>query len=321
MNLSDIWTTLSEKVTGKLRQLRFPADCYADLFLGLNEENHRCLILYVSHGVIDKRKKGKGHTYANITLEFPVFEKYDGIIIILKNDFLTDVFDDLITALYSKISKETRQSVLVESFIAYFLNWASFFEPITTPGLTKNEIRGLLAEMLMLEFLLKNPTYCNNETLNGWKGPYDDEKDFFVNGFVIEVKSVSTASDEVRISSEYQLERVPSKGLLLVLVYLNEIPTGINLQEKFYDLRQIITSNALDLSFLLNALMCNNINQINIAQYNEFRFQFDRIDVYDATGINFPSIVKSEISIGIKNVSYNLVISSIEQFKVNPFNI
>jgi hypothetical protein len=180
-------------------------------------------------------------------------------------------------------------------------------------------VKGLLGELLFLEYLLQKPLYCNNETLNGWKGPYNDEKDFFINGFAIEIKTISTASEEIRISSEYQLEKVADKNLYLGIMELNESSSGFCLQDKFLHIREIITTNSLDISILLNALRENGINQMNITKYNNYKFEFNKMEIYDATTIQFPSIVKSNISSAIKNVGYNIVISSIQKFKTNPF--
>ncbi|HSC54072.1 MAG TPA: PD-(D/E)XK motif protein [Phnomibacter sp.] len=316
MNLSEYWKKLTEVEFSELRQLRFPSDCYAELYMALDHENRRSLILYIPKNLLNYFATIQQESFANISIEFKLLRPHGGIVITLINPLLSEIFDDLIYSLYNKIYTEENSKAYISIFLNYYRKWSGLFEPLSDTKLSKAEIKGLIGEMIILEGLLKNPTYCNNETINGWHGPYGDEKDFFVDDNIIEVKAISTSSNEVSISSEYQLERVSKRKFFLALVELNEKQTGLNIQQKLFQLRDIINKHNLDFAALLTALKQNKINQSNISEYDDYKYEFSRVCFYDANAEDFPSITKSQIANPIKNVHYNIDLSMISNYRV-----
>ena len=86
-------------------------------------------------------------------------------------------------------------------------NWAELFKRRANDGLTREEVLGLIGELLVLESLLNESEVRPEVLILGWRGPNGDTRDIGVNGARIEVKAQrSTSALKLRISSLTQLD-------------------------------------------------------------------------------------------------------------------
>lgn len=92
-------------------------------------------------------------------------------------------------------------------FLRALGSWAELFRKSANEGLTREQVVGLIGELLVLEALLDESGVSMDVLIRSWRGPDGDVRDIGINGARIEVKAQrSTASLRLRISSLAQLD-------------------------------------------------------------------------------------------------------------------
>ena len=129
-----------------------------------------------------------------------------------------DLFDDLILSIFNRIAEISDSDEYSREFINSFYKWSSFFENKKSERLTIDQIKGLFGELLFLKNQLLNSTLNVDDILKSWKGPYDEGHDFVFDFKDFEIKTVENSKNNIRISSEFQLESEKGKELELVVV-------------------------------------------------------------------------------------------------------
>ena len=105
------------------KALRLSSKSLSELYIALDENSNRCLLLFLPKGV---NIKLKGIDREKILISF-ISSK--GVIYVkLKDSDYTDLFDDLILSIYSKISLISNFKAASDEFIKIFYKWALFFE-------------------------------------------------------------------------------------------------------------------------------------------------------------------------------------------------
>jgi hypothetical protein len=313
--LKSKWPQLSENnITRGYRSLRISSECISDIFIGINKEAHRCLILALPG---EHQFDFKGIIKENLTIEY--FKEPNFIVLQLIDNTYYDLFDDLIISLYQRIKDISEVPEYSKEFISTFHKWSEFFEDKKSELLPEEVIKGLLGELLFLKFLInESNSYRVNDVLNSWKGPYDKGHDFELDSKDIEVKTKHISALDVRISSEFQLEKSYDKGLDLVVISVeNDSNNGISLKDLALEIKKLIVEKLGDNSIFLKALSQKGLTLKNINQYDIFRFKpIDQI-TYNCTPDKFPKLIKSNIPKEINSIKYNLRLSSLAKYMSN----
>ena len=84
----------------------------------------------------------------------------------------------LFLSIYNKIFNISDPDEYSDLFIKHFFKWSSFFLNKRNEGLTKDEVKGLIGELIYLKNLLLDTTLNVDDVLLSWRGPYDDGHDF-----------------------------------------------------------------------------------------------------------------------------------------------
>ena len=124
MDISAKWKSiLSEKEEDEYRAIRISASCIPDLFLAIDKDGLRCLLLYLPRELkIDFRKVDKDKISSSLISS-------KGIVVVkLKDLDYKDLFDDLILSIYSKISLISDPKAAFDRFLNIFFKWVLFFE-------------------------------------------------------------------------------------------------------------------------------------------------------------------------------------------------
>ncbi|WP_210487267.1 PD-(D/E)XK motif protein [Rufibacter aurantiacus] len=318
MDLKNRWDKLEPAGSEVFRQIRFPGECYAELYLALDAENQRCLVLYLPQNLHENYAGFRPKPHANLSIAFSYFEHGAGLIIKLKNAQMAELFDDLILSLFKRIAAIQDEKEYTSKLISTYWDWGSFFEKSSTTDLSQAEIKGLAGELVFLQSLLQNTTINKEEVLQSWCGVYGDDKDFILKDHVFEIKAISSSGHEVKISSEYQLEPVSEKKLYLVVIELNTAdPTdqkSFSLREKYLEIKLHIIKSGVELHSLVKALAEKGVNEQMLEKYEHYRFAFCGMRCYEADHEEFPVLIKSRIKEGIKNLSYNIELGKIARF-------
>ncbi len=203
-------------------------------------------------------------------------------------------------------------------FIQMFYKWSEFFDDKKSDKLSQGIIKGLFGELFILKSLIIESDSAHlNDTLNSWKGPYDEGHDFVFNQKNIEVKTKDLSKLNVKISSEYQLEAEQDKALeLLVLSVENNPAEGVSLRLLLAEIKELIIDKLGDFSIILTALLQKNITSQNISQYDNYRFQVIEQIVYNCNE-DFPKLIKSNTDQAISSIKYALTLSYLDDFIIS----
>jgi len=310
--LKQKWSGLSENtVTSGFRSLRISSECVSEIYLGVSNKAKRCLILALP---VTKHLDFKGIQKENLSIEY--FREQNLIVLQLTDNDFNDLFDDLILSLYHGIKGISQVDEYSNHFIQAFYRWSEFFEDKKSDLLSEEAIKGIMGELLVLKLLItdrKNPEI--NFLLNSWTGPYDKGNDFELEKKNLEVKTKSPTGIDVKISSEFQLEVAPGKGLeLFVVSLLSDFTVGISIRDLVLEVKKIVQEFSGDNTILWKALSQKNLTAKNISHYDKYRFKPISWISYNCADHNFPKLSKSNIPDEVSSLKYILRTNLLSKF-------
>lgn len=293
------------KVQENSTYLRVSEDHPLELYLGLNEKGQKTLrfngnfvpIKIVGNTllVIKQVKTSIGHS---ILFSFNS-----------KENFI--LFYKLCEDIINQTSKCLPQNGYVEIVNRYNL-WKKMFYG-RSDILSKDEIQGLIAELLFLKDNIFD-LYGTTIGLNSWSGPEPTNKDFSCGDDWFEIKSISNNKPTVSISSIEQLEATTAGKL--VVYHMEKMSPEFN----GYSLNSLVEK--IRDSFILESdrdLFLDKLIQMKYAYnelYDSYVYNVLKKEVYQVTE-KFPRLAHDILPSGIVNVKYELELSMIEKFKEN----
>jgi hypothetical protein len=306
------WSELLEnRSTRGYKSLRISPECICDLFIGVNSDGRRCLILSLPQGfVLDFNEI----QIQNLTIKY--FRDTNYIVLQLNDPRFHDLFDDLVLSMYHGIRNIQEAEEYSKYFIQAFHRWSEFFEDKISDILSEEAIKGMIGELLVLKSLINDSNSAEiNTILNSWKGPYGKGNDFELETKHLEVKAKTPSAVDVKIASEFQLETTAGKGLELIVISLSsDFNTGITIEQLLIEIRELVHGKLGDMSILIRAISQEGLTFGNLAQYNIYRFKPVKQISYDCNVVGFPKISRSGIPVEICSVSFNLRVSLLTQF-------
>ena len=188
----------------------------------------------------------------------------------------------------------------------------SFFKP-RSDALSKEEQRGLIAELLILKNLLLKH-YNLSSAVSMWTGIEGLPQDFANDSFLLEVKSIFKAEKRhIIISSPKQLDSRGNK-LYLAVVYMAvatmEVAGSFSLYSLIRDLQATLKQdyNALDVFNLkLSQKIPNIIFDTDLLEKNYDRDYYLLTDIvyYDTTG-DFPKVLPQDLPEAVISFKYEI---------------
>jgi hypothetical protein len=236
-----------------------------------------------------------------------VFEFY---IYLLDND-LKDIFSLFIQNILEDIIKSVTENEALTITLNVISRWKKLFDKINFNGLTIEQQKGLIGELLFFNFLLKNNKTAAS-ILNAWTGADFEDKDFVFGSVGVEIKLTSSKHPKIKITSERQLDTENLTKLFLILYTTEEVKeNGFSLNSLVEQTRQSISIND-ERIFFNERLLILGYREDDREHYNHMyslkkTFGFVVAD-------DFPKIVKSQLPLGIYNTSYSIELSAIENF-------
>lgn len=274
-----------------------------ELFLGLDSNGNKVMRLNENFDVQQVKSSAK------INIQQYKDEQYNSILFINTGD--DDIFyqfcNDLIDT--SKIcSPQNGYQFLLNRYSKWRKMFASNKE-----ALTLIEIMGLIGELLFLKDFSFNKYGVNNAIL-GWSGTEPTHKDFSYDNVWYEVKSIDSHKNTVTISSIDQLDSV-NDGVLIIymLEKMSASFNGISLNKLIWQIKQMLEDEDT-LDIFENKLL--QANYTFMPFYDEIVFCLLRREAYEVTN-KFPKIKKEELPREIAGVRYEILINSIEEYKIN----
>lgn len=306
------WDLISDKIIDKgFKSIILAPECRADLYLGINKDANRCLILALpKNHHVDFRSIVK----ENLSIEF--FPESNYIVLKLTENSFYELFDDLIISMYKRIKDVEDIEEYSNEFIQTFYKWSEFFSDKLSNLLSTEIIKGLFGELIMLKTFVEAATALDiNNVLSYWTGPVDQRHDFTMDRKDMEVKTKSELKIDVTISSEYQLEKNLDKELELIVISVTE-NEGFPVKKLILDIKSLIQSKSGDYVLFLKNLSLIGINLKNVSQYDHLIFKPISKTIY-IVDEDFPRIIRSIVPKEISSVKYKLRVSALNSYKIS----
>lgn len=311
--IEKIWLDIVHSGNGEFEYQLLSKKSIPQLNIGYNKKNQRCLILELP---LKFDKPFQQFEKENLSLKY--FLKDRSLCIILNDDFFKDLFDDLILSIYSKICHISNPEEYSELFIRHFFKWSSFFENKRTNGLTRDQVKGFIGELIYLKNLLQDSSNDVDEALLSWRGPYDEGHDFVFDFIDYEIKTVEKSKNSVRISSEFQLESEKGKKLELVVITVEaDNENGLSLKWLINEIKSIVLDRFGDNSILINGLAQKGLTIGDLDQYDIYKYTPSEETSYDGSNEEFPKLIHSNLPEEINKLNYNIKLNLIEGFIIN----
>ncbi len=309
INLNQIWENVNYDGNGEVSYRLMSLKSIPSLNLGLNRHGQRCLVLELPTNIQYDVKENQKE---NISLIYYQTEKC--ISITLNDSFFEDLFNDLILSIYFKIYQIEDPYIYANHFVAYYFKWLSFLDN-RNKQLSKEIIKGVWGEVKYLKSLLIAENNNVNDILASWQGPYNNKHDFIFEMLDVEIKTIDDSKNEIKISSEYQLENEPSKNLeLTVLIVRDDTKEGETLEKLATEVRQLILELGGDINLFSDALFQKGLTFGNLEQYNLYGFKLLKSQTFDCCAELFPRLIKSQLPEEITKVSYAIKLNMIQNF-------
>ena len=310
MNVEELeikWNKLELPKSGSYAYSRIDGTCLPELHIGLSETGNRCLLMVLPP---NSKIEFVGAKKENLETYYRKKEKH--IVLELTDRFYNSFFVDLVVSLYYRIKDISDDNDSAKSFISLIQYWSDFLKAKKGGLLSAEAVKGMYGELIYLEYLLENLELPINDILTSWKGPYDDNHDFHFDEKNAEIKTKTIASNEVHISSEYQLEAVKGKKLELVVVSVEDVSVnGDNLSSVLDRIRKYVLNENGDISIISEALHKKNIQFSTVDVYDSYTFRLKTLDTYNCDDDNFPKLDSTTIGDNLRKVSYRLILKNL----------
>lgn len=235
------------------------------------------------------------------------FELY---IYLLDNE-LKDIFSLFIQNILEDIIKSVTENEALIITLNVISKWKKLFDKINFNGLSIEQQKGLIGELLFFNYLIEN-NKSSASILNAWTGADFEDKDFIFGSVGIEIKLTSSKYPKIKITNERQLDTEHLSKLFLILYTTEEA------KENGFSLNSLIEKTIKNIAtseervFFNERLLLLGYREDDKEHYNKMyslkkTFGFTVAD-------NFPKIVKSQLPLGIYNTSYSIELSAVEQF-------
>ena len=126
-------------------------------------------------------------------------DSFNSICFSLEKDELLERFSIFCQDLADAVDGITDVNQGYKEICNRFFSWKKLFKP-STGNLTEPEIMGIIGELLFLKDTMI-PTFGVEKAIESWMGPEKTHKDFSFDDKWIEIKTVSSGKELVKISS------------------------------------------------------------------------------------------------------------------------
>lgn len=156
-------------------------------------------------------------------------------------------FDEVVADVLRGVSGS---STPAEETLRTIERWRSLFRSRLVRGLGPREVRGLFAELVVLEAVLSRSADTSPSV---WRGPLQEPHDFELARRCLEVKALGATSEEITVHGIGQLDVHDARPLDLALVRVVDDPAGTALADLIARLQDRSTENDALAALLLAA--------------------------------------------------------------------
>lgn len=299
--IEEIWKRASQNDTGFLL-----ADPTHPIEFHIGFQNGQKCIMAINTGKLDSIYSSKAINAKNIIIG----SKYS-----LMFTLNYDVFDEIFTKLCWDLIEYTRGSCTpIFDLVNRFSNWQELLQKIPEGLLSTTQQKGLIGELLYLEKLIDEIGV--DDALRSWVGPEGADQDFLTDEYWAEIKSTTSSSDSISISSLQQLDR-DDNGRLVVFFIDKTSSSGLStfsLSEVFSRIMgKIDTTKNKDL--FICKLTKVGFYKNDTEKYQKVRFLLSGEKTYLISN-SFPKLTKNNVPTEVIGAKYGISLSAIDSYKI-----
>lgn len=224
----------------------------------------------------------------------------------LEDPELLRTFSSFLDSLIERLASE--KGNVGELALRIHDEWAELFLAAKTPIPSVNKQAGLVAELLVLQSLLKSRKICG---FVSWTGPEGAPHDFEGQDWSIECKAtLSNERFEIEVSNLEQLDSIDGKILDLVLIRLQADPNGaLSIPMLTRNILRLGTGNQ---AHLMEKIAKSGLSIELLAEEHLFE-KFNMKEVYEfAVGSDFPRLETKSSSWRVGGVRFRLDLANPE---------
>jgi hypothetical protein len=274
--------------------------------------NHLYLMTLSSNAIIPEFRNFK---FKGVRIEVFGLKDSKELNIYLIDTDLKDIFSLFIENIIEEIIDCSTENEAVTRTSNVIQKWKKLFDKINNEGLTLEQQKGLIGELLFLNELIDsniNPDYI----LNCWTGPDFEDKDFTLGSTCFEIKFTTSKFPRIKITSERQLDTTNIDKLFLNnYSFENLKENGVSLNSIVNIIREKISDNSATLKFFNERLETASYFDEHKENYNS-QYGIQNRSIYEVTD-SFPKLTTNNLPQGVFNTSYYIEKSAIDNFIVD----
>lgn len=257
----------------------------------------------------------KNYRFKGVAIFSVKTEEFWELNIYLLDADLKDIFSLFIQNIIDDISDSVTEKEALTKTLNVVSKWKKLFDKINFNGLSIEQQKGLIGELLFINHLLD----CQKSSsiiLDAWTGPDFEDKDFVFGANGIEVKLTSSKYPKIKITNEGQLDSQNLNELFLILYTVEDVKVnGFTLNSLINQTQQKLSVNVDQLKFFHERLMLLGYLEDDKEYYNKM-YSLKSIHSYYISE-EFPKIIKNQLPVGVYNTSYFVELSAVEDFRIN----
>lgn len=241
-----------------------------------------------------------------------------GLVVSLQSAADSDIFHRLCLSVMETCDKVDDERQAVMSCLNHIERWKEFLSASRQRKLSREEVRGLFAELSVLSLLVDEYGRDPVTVLNSWLGPLRNPQDFVFDDIAIEVKSTGgVLGDSVAISSAEQLEvaGVPLCLTVIPLAEVNDRSEGNSLNEQ---VRRVQRKLGPQLEEFFSARL-KSAGYVEAEDYDTPIFNSSPAAHYEVRP-GFPSVTRAHLPPAVTKIRYELDISALDEFAVKDLH-
>ena len=189
-------------------------------------------------------------------------------IYLLDND-LKDIFSLFVQNILEDIAESVTENEAVTKSLNVISKWKKLFDKINFNGLSLEQQKGLIGELLFINYLLEQGK-SSTTLLNAWTGPDFEDKDFVFGATGVEMKLTSSKYPKIKITNEGQLDAQNLNKLFLILYTAEDVKeNGFTLNSLVEQTQAKLSANIDELKFFNERLMLLGYFEEDKEHYNK----------------------------------------------------
>ena len=241
------------------------------------------------------------------------------LLLALSDGRYRDVFHTLADDVVARLAEIEGEEEAVKLFISRVARWQSFLRRHGQGGLSLDQRRGLLGELILLRNHIIEKTDPDT-AIASWKGCRGANHDFqFLRGS-IEVKTTSSNTPHAfHVSNVKQLDQPGQGALFVFFVLVEEAEAGdASLPEVVDSIRELLDGTSLD-HFEDSCLEAGYLESQR-ELYESPRYSLRREQFFEV-GEAFPRLREEQLPSGVEGVKYEVAIAACTPFSVFPSDV